>query len=149
MYEMLLIAAVMLVAGFAVLPLLGAPPSADRGASALQILPLPTRAFLFVYYVAVLGAYSVYFWTRGRRTLGMKTWRLRLEARDGQRLDARNAIKRYVFAWIGPALGLVAYASIGRWGLLAGLANYAWAWIDRDKLFLHDRLAGTRIIRTS
>ena len=146
---MLLIAAVMLVAGFAVLPLLGVPPSADRGASALRILPPATRAFLFVYYVAVLGAYSTYFWTRGRRTLGMKTWQLRLEARDGQRLDARDAIKRYIFAWIGPALGLVAYAAIGRWGFLAGFANYAWAWIDRDRLFLHDRLAGTRIMRAN
>ena len=147
MYEMLLIAAVMLVAGFAVLPLLGAPLSSERGASSLQILPPATRAFLFLYYIAVLGAYSVYSWTRDRRTLGMKTWRLRLEARDGQPLDARDAIKRYVFAWIGPALGLAVYVSLGRWGLLAGFVNYAWAWIDRDKLFLHDRLAGTRIVR--
>ena len=71
----------MLVAGCAVLPLLGAPPSADRGASALQILPPATRAFLFVYTIAVLGASSVYFWTRHRRALGMKPWRLRLETR--------------------------------------------------------------------
>ena len=144
---MLLIAAVMLIAGFAALPLLGAPTSAERGASALQILPTASRAFLLVYYVALLGAYSVFFWTRGRRTLGMKTWRLRLETCDGRPLDARDAVKRYVFAWIGPALGLAAYASVGRWGLLAGFVNYAWAWIDRDKLFLHDRFAGTSIVR--
>ena len=147
-YEGLLVTALILVAGFAVLPFVGSVPPGSRGASALQILPPASRAFLFVYYVAVLGAYCVFFWTRGRRTLAMKTWRLTVRTHDGRPLDARAAVKRYTAAWIGPAIGLAAYAWLGRWGLLAGLVNYAWAWIDRDSRFLHDRIAGTEIVRT-
>jgi uncharacterized RDD family membrane protein YckC len=147
-YEMLIVAAVMLIAGFAILPLLDAAPRGDRGASALQILPPASRAFVFVYYIAVLAIYCVVFWTRGRRTLPMKTWRIALRTAEGSALDPRDAIKRYVAAWIGPAIGLVAYASLGRWGLLAGFVNYYWAWLDPQSLFLHDRLARTRIVRT-
>lgn len=146
-YEILLLAAVVLIAGFAVLPLLGSPPGADRGAAALHILPPASRALLFVYYVAILGAYCVFFWTRGRRTLPMKTWRLAIRTSAGQPLDARDAVKRYAAAWIGPALGLAMFAWLGRWGLLAGFLNYGWAWIDRRSLFLHDRLAATTIVR--
>jgi uncharacterized RDD family membrane protein YckC len=148
-YEMLLVAAILLVTGFAVLPLLGTPAPASRGAEALQVLPAATRAFLFVYYFAVLGAYCVHFWTRGRRTLAMKTWRLALVTLDGAPLDAKAAIARYLAAWIGPAIGLVAYIGLGRWGLLAGLLNYGWAWLDRDRSFLHDRLASTRVTRAN
>jgi uncharacterized RDD family membrane protein YckC len=28
-------------------------------------------------------------------------------------------------------------------------AGFVWAWIDRDRQFLHDRLAGTRIVKSS
>lgn len=148
-YEMLVVAAVMLVAGFAALPFLDTPATASRGASALQLLPPASRAFLSFYYVAILGLYCVYFWTRGRRTLAMKTWRLTLETHDGRSLDARTAVRRYLTAWIGPAIGLAAYAWLGRVGLLLGFVNYAWAWLDRDRLFLHDRLAASRITRSS
>lgn len=146
-YEALLVAALLLVAGFAVLPLIGSIPAGTRNADALQVLPPASRAFLFVYYVAVLGGYCVFFWTRGRRTLAMKTWRLTIRTADGQPLDARAAVKRFLAAWIGPAVALAAYAWLGRWGLLAGLFNYGWAWFDRDSRFLHDRIAGTEIVR--
>jgi len=43
----------------------------------------------------------------------------------------RHALKRFLFALAG--------------SLLAG-AGFLWALVDRDGLFLHDRLAGTRII---
>ena len=84
-----------------------------------------------VYLAAVAGLYFVWQWTRGGQTLPMKTWRLRLERRDGGALTLRDAMLRYVAAFAGlAALGF----------------GFLWAVFDRDKLFLHDRLARTRIV---
>ena len=147
LYEGLLLTALLLIAGFAMLPLVGSPPAGGHSADRLYLLPMASRAFLFVFYVVVLGIYCLVFWTGGRRSLAMKTWDLTIRTAAGGSLESRDAIKRYLAAWIGPASGLVAYATLGRWGLLAGLINYYWAWLDPGSRFLHDRIAGTRIIR--
>jgi uncharacterized RDD family membrane protein YckC len=84
------------------------------------------------YLLAVVGVYFVYCWTRSGQTLAMKTWGLRLERRDGRPLRTGTAVLRYVLAVIG---------------LLAGFAGFLWAFLDRDRQFLHDRLLGTRIVR--
>jgi uncharacterized RDD family membrane protein YckC len=61
----------------------------------------------------------------------MQTWKLRVISSDGQRLSLKQALARYLFAVIGIFL------------LGCGIL---WALIDREGLFLHDRLAGTRIV---
>jgi uncharacterized RDD family membrane protein YckC len=140
--------AVLLVAGFAALPFVGPfGAGAPRGAGDLYLLPPASRAFLFVFYIVVAGIYFTGFWIKGRRTLPMKTWDLGLEGPGGREVDRNVAIARYFAGWIGPAAGLAGYLLIGRWGLLAGLLNFCWAWIDPDRRFLHDRIAGTRIVR--
>jgi uncharacterized RDD family membrane protein YckC len=90
----------------------------------------PLRAALQVYLLCVAGAYLVWSWSGGRRTLAMRTWRIHLVDRDGQALTAGTALVRYVSA----VVGIAACAS----GLL-------WALFDPQRQFLHDRLAGTRI----
>ena len=147
-YEGLLLFALLLVAGFAILPVVG--PRTVQGshaASDLYVLPTASGAFLFLYYFVVAGVYCITLWSGGRRTLAMKTWGLGLSARDGSPPGRRQATGRYFAAWIGPALGLACYMAVGRWGLFAGLLGYAWALVDRDRQFLQDRLAGTRIVR--
>ncbi|TAG78390.1 MAG: hypothetical protein EAZ24_06775, partial [Burkholderiales bacterium] len=62
----------------------------------------------------------------------------------------KQAIVRYVAAWIGPALALLVFTLIGGksgplW-FIALISNFAWAIVDRDRQFLHDRIAGTRIV---
>ncbi len=90
------------------------------------------RLLLQVYLVALTGAYFTWQWLRGGRTLAMKTWRLRVVTRDGAPLTWRHALKRYLLALAGTlALG----------------AGFLWALLDREGLFLHDRLAGTKIVR--
>jgi uncharacterized RDD family membrane protein YckC len=143
-----LLAAILLVAGFAALPLVnpsarGGVPAADQ----LYVLPAGARAFVLFYYIAATGLYFVTFWTNGRRTLPMKTWGLALTQVDGSAVDLRHAIVRFASAWIGPVAGLCGYAIVGRWGLLAGFVNFAWAWVDSDRQFLHDRIAATRVVR--
>jgi uncharacterized RDD family membrane protein YckC len=91
------------------------------------------RSLFQIYLIIILGLYFVWCWHRGGQTLPMKTWKLRLVGTDGGPISLRRAALRYVLACL----------SVG----LAG-AGLAWAVFDRDRQFLHDRLAGTRIIRS-
>ena len=90
------------------------------------------RHLLQIWVLTAVGSYYVWFWTRGGQTLAMKTWRIRLvRARDGAGVGTARAVHRYVLAVIGAlALGL----------------GFAYALLDRDRQFLHDRLAGTAIV---
>jgi uncharacterized RDD family membrane protein YckC len=149
LYEGLLLVAIVLVASFAIAPLVAPHTSAS------QQLVIPTvtgRVASFVALFALGAAYFVYSWSGGRRTLAMKTWKLALLAHDGGSVDARRALARYLAAWIGPALGLAAYvllkpqgAGALAWPLFA--LNWVAAFVDRDRQFLHDRIAGTRVVR--
>jgi len=149
-YEALLLAAVLFVANFVLLPIVSTAPSPD--VRTLAIPDVPTRALLFCTLFAVAALYFVCSWTGGRRTLPMKTWRMRLVDRDGGPVSYKRAFIRYLAAWIGPALALLSYAALRRQGLgpvavaLCAL-NYVAALADPAAQFLHDRIAGTRIIK--
>lgn len=147
-YEMLLLAALVLIAGFLL------APAVSPGAGPTQTLQLPSLAGRLVSFCGVFvaaGVYCVWSWSNGRRTLPMKTWRLALRCADGTTLDRRTAAKRYFACWIGPALALCAYLVLKPMGQgahavwLIGL-NFIWAVVDPERQFLHDRLAGTRIV---
>ena len=84
-----------------------------------------------VSVVALTGFYFPWQWRRGGQTLAMKTWRMRLVTRAGAPLTWGHALRRFAFALPGT--------------LLFG-AGFLWALVDREGLFLHDRLAGTRIV---
>ena len=146
-YELLLLTAIVLVTGFAALPLV------SPGASGTLAVPgLPQRVVLFCLEFAVLAAYFTWCWSRGRRTLPMKTWRLAVVRADGTTVPVRTALARYLATWIGPALAVAAYAALRSSGLGAHAAwlvafNFLWAFVDPARQFLHDRLAGTRIVR--
>ncbi len=64
----------------------------------------------------------------------MKTWGIRVETIDGKPPARGRAWLRYLLASLNLAL-----VGIGWW----------WAWFDRDRQFLHDRLAGTRLVRSA
>jgi uncharacterized RDD family membrane protein YckC len=119
--ESLILAALVLVATFPFLALAGDATAGWR------------RHLLQGYVLAVVGAYLVAFWTRGGQTLAMKTWRIRLERADGGRVGPGTALLRYAFAIAG---------------LAALCVGFLWAFLDRDGQFLHDRLAGTRLVDT-
>jgi len=91
----------------------------------------PGGGFLWAYIFAVLGGYYLWYWRRGGQTLAMQTWKLRIVDLEGKPLTTGQAALRYVLAW--PSVCLFGV------GLL-------WALLDRDRQFLHDRLAGTRIV---
>lgn len=88
---------------------------------------------LWLHVFIVLLAYFGWLWKRSGQTLAMQTWKIRLVSADGMPLTTRQVLLRYSLAW--PSL------------LLCGV-GILWALVDRDGQFLHDRLAGTRLIRT-
>jgi uncharacterized RDD family membrane protein YckC len=146
-YEGLLLAAVILVTGFLTLP----ATRAGAPAGGLALPPLPARVFSACLVFSAVGLYCIGFWTGGRRTLAMKTWRLALVRGDGLVVDVKTAVVRYLCAWIGPAASLAAYGALHPANLGAHAAwllplGYLWPIFDPDRQFLHDRLAGTRIV---
>lgn len=114
----------------------------------------PRRELLIAFLFVVLGIYFAWFWSRGQ-TLAMKTWHIRVLQQDGQRLSQSRALWRYVLSWLWflPPLALAELLS------LHGLASMAlvlvwvalWAVLSRwqpGQQFVHDRLAGTRLVDT-
>jgi uncharacterized RDD family membrane protein YckC len=118
-YEILVVSAIALVAG------LGFYGVADGRFSG------GVRRLFQLYLFLVLGAYFVACWSRGGQTLPMQTWRIRVVRDNGGSIGMGRAILRYILAWLS---------------LLPFGAGFLWAFFDRDRQFLHDRLAGTRMI---
>jgi uncharacterized RDD family membrane protein YckC len=109
------------------------------------------KAFLFV----VLGAYFVHFWSRTGQTLALQTWELRLVTSDGHAVTKPRAVCRYLLSWFWflPALAAVYLAGLKGpaptfTALSAGVLAYAGlTWLHPQRLFLHDALCGTRLVR--
>jgi uncharacterized RDD family membrane protein YckC len=120
LYESLLLAAVLAVGFLFPEVLLGML----TGRAALPGVAL-------AHFVAVAGLYFVWFWLHGGQTLAMKTWKLRLvDAASGGPLRPLQAVLRFLAAWPSVCLGI---------GIL-------WVFLDPDRQFLHDRIAGSRLI---
>lgn len=88
------------------------------------------RSFLQLFLWLITGAYFVWCWTKTGQTLATKTWKIKLVTQNlanqqNVNLNKRQAIIRYALA----------SASI----LACGL-GFIWALVDKDRLFLHDRL---------
>jgi len=83
------------------------------------------------YLFLVIGLYFVASWRRSGQTLAMKTWKLRVVGAKGARITLRQAMLRYALAWPG---------------LLLGGIGILYALLDDERRFLHDRLAGTKIV---
>lgn len=84
-----------------------------------------------LYLFLVAASFFCGFWVAGGQTLGMRTWRLRVQRVDGRRLGWWQALWRFVLA--APSVTLF---GIGLW----------WKFFDRDGLTLHDRLSGSTVV---
>lgn len=89
---------------------------------------------LWLHVAVLLMLYFLWCWLNGGQTLPMKTWKLRIANTDGGPLRPMQALLRYLAAW--PSIGLFG-------------AGILWAMFDKDGQFLHDRIAGTRIVSTA
>jgi uncharacterized RDD family membrane protein YckC len=83
------------------------------------------RYTLQLFIATVFAAYFLWCWLRGGQTLAMKAWQIRLID-----VSPTSALLRLVLAAILVPTGI----------------SLMWALFDRDRQFLHDRLAGTRLV---
>jgi uncharacterized RDD family membrane protein YckC len=83
------------------------------------------RHLLQLFIVLVFASYFLWSWLRGGQTLAMKAWHIRLVD-----VTPAKALLRFMLALV----------------LVPTLLSVLWSLLDRDRQFLHDRLAGTRLI---
>lgn len=124
LYDLLLVAAVVIVAAFVYTIVIQSLTNADL----TQGL---ARFFFQLYLLAVILGYYLYFWSGGRQTLAMRAWRLLILREDGSSLGAVDALRR-----LGFAILTLAPAGLGLW----------WMLFDPERLTWYDRLAGTRTL---
>lgn len=118
-YEALLLTAVILMAG-------GMATALAQTAGISQ-----PRTLTRIIVILVCAGYYAIQWQRRGQTLPMKTWRICLQSKSGDRISPRQILLRMTLATIG-------YLAMG--------VTILWALVDRDRQFLHDRLSGTRLV---
>jgi len=85
---------------------------------------------LQAFLAAVLAAYFLWCWLRGGQTLPMKAWHIRLVMPGRASVPPGRALLRFALAALLMPTGI----------------SLLWALFDPEKQFLHDRIAGTRLI---
>lgn len=140
LYEGLLLFGVVFIAGY-LFGTLSQTRNAMDNRHALQ-------AFLFV----VFGIYFTWFWSRGQ-TLAMKTWHIRVTDRAGRPLTQARAFARYLLSWLWflPPLAVIAPFQLPAGETTVLMLGWiaVWALLSRlhpQRQFLHDALAGTRLV---
>lgn len=141
LYELLLIAAVEFFANFLFIFLTG-----NRQTALFRHLGIGL-------FFLVAAAYFLHAWCGSGFTLAMKTWRIKVVKVGHAQVPFKAALLRHVLAWswLLPALfaSHVLKLSHGQTGVALAIGIVAWAltaFLDKDRQFLHDKLAGTRLI---
>ena len=90
------------------------------------------RLFLQIVLWLVTGIYFVWCWRKSGQTLATQTWRMQLVNQAGNVLSTQQAMLRYVLASLSACV----------FGL-----GFLWALVDKNRLYLHDRILNTRFIQ--
>lgn len=144
-------------AGYDVLPLAGVLVMAEALATGLGRLLLGAEGYgqhaglagnpwntSFVFLVCF--AYYGGFWVHGGQTLGLRTWKLRVQLPGGGHIGWWHALLRFLagLAWLVPGLGLYKALHAPVWMAIAlSLACLIATLASR----LPDRAAGTEMVR--
>ncbi len=117
-YDALLLLALLFLATAIALPF----NQGEAFTASQYIFPLYLLAISFLFYG--------WFWTHGGQTLGMKTWKVRIQTFDKQPFTWTHALKRFFLALIS-------------WGVI-GL-GFLWKLIDKKRYTWHDHLSKTAL----
>jgi uncharacterized RDD family membrane protein YckC len=123
-YDGLLLVAILMIATALMLPLTGGEAITQAGRPWLELAYRLVIAGLVVLFFGT-------FWTRRGQTLGMASWRLRVEREDGSLLTWGDTVKRL-------AAALLSWLPLG--------LGYFWILLDREGRAWHDRLSRTRVV---
>lgn len=119
LYDGLLLFSAMLVCTFPLLPF--------TGGSAIT----PHNPFYRLYLLGVCFVYFGWQWTRGGHTLGMRSWRIRVERESGDRISWGQAALRFsvaIVSWLPAGLG------------------FLWSLFDKRRRCWHDLASRTRLV---
>ena len=124
LYDTLLLLALLMAATALFLLLTGGEAIDPRIHPALEFI------YRLVLVALVVGFFGV-SWTRSGQTLGMATWRLRVEREDGRSLTWGDTLRRLGWALVS---------------LLPAGLGFAWVLVDPERRAWHDRLSRTRVV---
>lgn len=157
LYDSLLVLAILLFASLIyLLPDIIQTPAESAQAANLN----PHRFQSAAYQSWILLCWFVFFawfWTQSGQTLGLRAWKLKLIDQNGVLMSLRQALVRFFIAllpWVitlfvikqisfYPAFSLYPYRYVL---LVLGFSGLLWRFIDRDRCFLADRIARTRVV---
>jgi uncharacterized RDD family membrane protein YckC len=89
------------------------------------------RHLLQGFILVVFALYFLWCWLRSGQTLAMKTWRIKVVMKDAhRRITPGAALLRFLCALVLVPTGI----------------SFLSTAFDRDRQFLHDRIAGTLLI---
>jgi len=121
-YDWVLLAGPIAIYGFVVVVL--------RAGEAVE----PNTLWFSAGLAAIPAAFFCWFWTHGGRTLGMIAWRIEIVTVTGAPLRWPRALGRCCAALLS---------------LLPAGLGYLWSIWDREHASWHDRLSGTRLVRSA
>ena len=87
---------------------------------------------LTLVLVGSLWLFFGFFWRRAGQTLGMQTWRIRVENQDGSVISWTQALLRII-------AGALSWAVFG--------LGWLWQWLDTQHRSWTDRLSGSRTVQ--
>ena len=94
---------------------------------------IPYSATWFTLVIIILHFYFfAWFWINGGQTLGMRAWKIKIVNKEGKPIDFSSALRRYLssLSFLFPP----------------GFC-FIWYFIDKENIFLNDRLSKTIIIK--
>lgn len=122
MYDLLLLLAILFIATYIANAInQGKPIGPDS----------PYHTIFILYLVAISFFYYGWFWTHGGQTLGMKTWRIRLQSTQSAVISWQQVVIRLITAQLS-------------W-LCAG-AGFIWSLFNRQNKTWHDIASGCVLI---
>lgn len=124
-YDWLILFGVLMLAGFAAV-------GVNKLLTGQDAIP-PGNPLFMLWNIALVYFYFCGFWVTKRQTVGMRAWRLYIEATEQPPLGWMHASLRFI-------------ASIPAWGLL--LAGVLWRYTNKQRETWHDRASATRLIYT-
>jgi len=150
-YDGLLLTAVLFMGTLVLLPLSGGQPITPQDSGPWE---LAYRAWILL----LITLFFCFSWVRRGQTLGMMSWKVRLQREDGSLPGWRAALLRLLIGLVPAVSALVGLVAVGRGTggmqgtvgtalLLPAVANYLWMGLDPEARTLQDRLSGCRMVR--